>query len=250
MAYEFTLEDIKKIRNLTGVGLTDAKRALRGQRQLRGSPRGDARQGPGEGRPARRPADPGRRHPQLRPRRPDRRPARSQLRDRLRRQERGFSGFGQGPGPADSGDRPPLHQAWATRRPKTRRPANAASGGKASSRTPKRASAEMEPSEGRMAKLGEKIVLEPLRPLRAWTAAGRLVAAGRRGLDLRGVFRLYLNAVNGGSGGKEWKIGRKFAQGFPSQAPGRQAGFRQRAADAPDRPGPPVAARRGDGRGL
>ena len=28
MAYEFTIEDVKKIRNLTGVGLTDAKRAL------------------------------------------------------------------------------------------------------------------------------------------------------------------------------------------------------------------------------
>ena len=28
MSYEFTIEDIKKIRNLTGVGLTDAKRAL------------------------------------------------------------------------------------------------------------------------------------------------------------------------------------------------------------------------------
>ena len=94
----FTAADVKKLRDLTGAGMMDCKKALdRGRGRLRQGRRDPARQG----RQGRRQA--GRPYRRQRPRRPLRqRAARAQLRDRLRRQERRLRRAGPAAGRARS----------------------------------------------------------------------------------------------------------------------------------------------------
>ena len=96
----FTAKDVQALRQATGAGMMDAKRALEANDgDIEAAKQWLREQGLAASAKRERPGEhPGRRRP--RRRRPRRRARRAQVRDRLRRQQRALQARGPGPGPA------------------------------------------------------------------------------------------------------------------------------------------------------